>query len=98
MFYFNYGKDNLGKFDAKSDEGLFLGYLFLSKAYRVENYRISSVEEYVHVDFDESPQNMGKGICYVISGVIMENLINYNIPKEDPTATIIKEDIIENQE
>lgn len=98
MFYFNYGKDNLGKFDAKSDEGLFLGYSSLSKAYRVYNHKTSSIEEYVHVDFDESPQKTGKGICYVISGVIMENLINYNIPKEDPPATIIKEDIIENKE
>jgi len=28
-------KDNLGKFDAKSDEGIFLGYSMNSKAYRV---------------------------------------------------------------
>jgi hypothetical protein len=30
-------RDNLGKFDAKSDEGIFLGYSSTSKAYRVFN-------------------------------------------------------------
>ena len=29
--------DNLGKFDAKSDLGIFLGYSIMSKAYRVYN-------------------------------------------------------------
>jgi len=35
-------KDNLGKFDAKSDEGIFLGYSTISKAYRVFNRRTST--------------------------------------------------------
>ena len=30
-------KDNLGKFDSKSDAGIFLGYSNSSKAYRVYN-------------------------------------------------------------
>ena len=28
-------QENLGKFDAKSDEGIFLGYFISSQAYRV---------------------------------------------------------------
>ena len=32
-------KDNLGKFDSKVDEGIFLGYSTSSKAYRVFNKR-----------------------------------------------------------
>ena len=28
FFVLNNGKENLGKFDAKSDEGIFLGYFF----------------------------------------------------------------------
>jgi hypothetical protein len=46
-------KDNLGKFDAKSDEGIFLGYSMNSKAYRVYNKRSLTIEESMHVVFDE---------------------------------------------
>src|ERR1044071_9925640 len=34
-FVHNNGKDNLGKFDARSDEAIFLGYSLTSKAYKV---------------------------------------------------------------
>ncbi|KAH9671187.1 Integrase catalytic domain-containing protein [Citrus sinensis] len=47
-------KDNLGKFDPKSDVGIFLGYSNSSKAYRVYNKRTLVVEESMHVTFDES--------------------------------------------
>ena len=53
-FFYNNGKDNLGKFDPKSDEGIFLSYSASSKAYRVFNKRTLVVEESVHVVFDES--------------------------------------------
>ncbi|KAH9685167.1 Integrase catalytic domain-containing protein [Citrus sinensis] len=47
-------KDNLGKFDPKSDVGIFLGYSNSSKAYRVYNKITLVVEESMHVTFDES--------------------------------------------
>ncbi|KAI4310665.1 hypothetical protein MLD38_035625 [Melastoma candidum] len=47
-------KDNLGKFDAKSDEGIFLGYSTTSKAYRVLNKRTSKIEESINVKIDDS--------------------------------------------
>ncbi|KAJ9536381.1 LOW QUALITY PROTEIN: hypothetical protein OSB04_un000441 [Centaurea solstitialis] len=47
-------KDNLGKFDSKSDDGIFLGYSSISKTYRVFNKRRQSIEETIHVRFDES--------------------------------------------
>ena len=47
-------KDNLGKFDAKSDVGLFLGYSTSSKDFRVFNKRTMVVEESIHVIFYES--------------------------------------------
>jgi len=34
-FVHNNGKNNLGKFDARSDEGIFMGYFMHSKAYRI---------------------------------------------------------------
>ena len=49
-------KDNLGKFDAKSDVGIFLGYSTSSKAFRVFNKRTMVLKESIHVIFDE-PNN-----------------------------------------
>ena len=53
-FILNNGQYNLGKFDAKSDESIFLGYSLTSKAFRVFNKRTLVVEESIHVIFDES--------------------------------------------
>ena len=47
------GKSNIGKFDSRSDEGIFLGYSDRSKAYRVFNKRTLVVEESIHVKFVE---------------------------------------------
>jgi len=57
-FILNNGKDNLGKFDFKSDKGIFLGYSQHGHAYRVYNKRTMLVEESVHVNFDETNQVM----------------------------------------
>ena len=46
-FIYNNGKDNLRKFDPKSDEGIFLGYSNRSKAFRIYNKRTCVVEESV---------------------------------------------------
>ncbi|GJU85870.1 retrovirus-related pol polyprotein from transposon TNT 1-94 [Tanacetum coccineum] len=47
-------KDHLGKFDAKADDGYFLGYSYVLKAFRVFNTRRQQIEETYHVTFDES--------------------------------------------
>jgi len=52
-FVLNNGKENLGKFDEKADNGIFIGYSSNNHAYRVYNKRLMTVEEYVHVVFDE---------------------------------------------
>ena len=53
-FILNNGKESLGKFDAKADEGVCLGYATQSHAYRVYNKRLMTVEESMHVVFDET--------------------------------------------
>nr|GFA25156.1 ribonuclease H-like domain-containing protein [Tanacetum cinerariifolium] len=45
---------HLGKFEAKRDEGYFIGYSMSSKAFRVFNKRTKRVEENLHVDFLEN--------------------------------------------
>ena len=42
-------RENLGKFDAKSDEGIFLGYSTSSWAYKVYNKRTKIVMESINV-------------------------------------------------
>ena len=55
-FVLNNGKNVLGKFDPRSDEGVFVGYVPNSKAYKVFNKRTKVVEESIHVVFDEKPR------------------------------------------
>nr|GEW97103.1 zinc finger, CCHC-type [Tanacetum cinerariifolium] len=43
--------DQLGKFDGKLDEGIFVGYSTTSKAFRVYNIRTRKVEENMHITF-----------------------------------------------
>nr|XP_009587335.1 uncharacterized protein LOC104085085 [Nicotiana tomentosiformis] len=53
-FIQNNGKDNIGKFDPRSDEGIFIGYSINSRSFRVYNKRTLAVEDSVHVIFDEN--------------------------------------------
>lgn len=53
-FIHNNGKDNLGKFNARADESIFIGYSTLSKDFRVFNIRTKTIEESIHVTFDET--------------------------------------------
>ena len=47
-------KDNLGKFDVKSYEATFVGCSNSSKTYRVFNRYTLTIEESMHVKFEES--------------------------------------------
>ena len=47
-------EENVGKFDSRNDEGIFLGYSSTSKAYWVYNKRTIKVMETVNVVIDES--------------------------------------------
>jgi hypothetical protein len=46
-------RENLGKFDTKSDEGIFLGYATNSRAYRVFSKRTETVMEFINVVIDD---------------------------------------------
>ncbi|KAL8092978.1 hypothetical protein AgCh_035017 [Apium graveolens] len=53
-------QNNRGKFDAKSSEGIFLGYSTKSKAYRVYNSVKNKVEESINIAFNESSRNISQ--------------------------------------
>lgn len=52
-FIHNNGKDNLGKFDPHSDEGIFLDYSSISRSYIIFYKRIFAIEESIHIIFDD---------------------------------------------
>lgn len=54
-------KDMLEKFNAKTDEGIFIEYSLSSKAHRVFNLKKIVLEKSIHVEFNETiPQMTGK--------------------------------------
>ena len=64
-------KENVGKFDSRNDEGIFLGYSSLSKAYRVYNKKTMKVMETVNVVIDESSDSYSeKGIEELIKEIL----------------------------
>ncbi|XP_073137494.1 uncharacterized protein [Henckelia pumila] len=50
------GKHHLTAFDAKADEGICIGYSSVSRAYRVFNNKSLTIEENIHVIFDEATE------------------------------------------
>ncbi|GJZ77925.1 retrovirus-related pol polyprotein from transposon TNT 1-94 [Tanacetum coccineum] len=49
-------RDHLGKFDEKADDGFFLGYSLVAKAFRVFNIRRQEMEGTIHVTFSEDDE------------------------------------------
>ncbi|GKF33407.1 hypothetical protein Tco_0106607, partial [Tanacetum coccineum] len=50
--------EDLGKFQAKADIGIFVGYAPSRKGYRIYNKRTHRLMETIHVTFDELHQSM----------------------------------------
>ncbi|GJV63466.1 putative ribonuclease H-like domain-containing protein [Tanacetum coccineum] len=70
--------DSLGKFDGKSDEGLFIGYSLSSKAFRVYNTRTRRVEENLHIGFLENkPMIEGNGPKWLFDIDSLTQSMNY---------------------
>jgi len=61
-FILNNGKDNLGKFDSKADERIFPDYSLHGYVYRAYNKRTILVEEFAHIVFNESNQNVQESV------------------------------------
>lgn len=70
--------DHLGKSEEKSDEGFFVGYSMVSKAFRVYNLRTKKIEENLHVQFLENKANMaGLGPDWLFDLETLSNTMNY---------------------
>ena len=72
-------RENVGKFDSGSDEGIFLGYSSTSKAYRVYNKITMKVMETMNVVIDKSSDSGSKKVSEELSKEILPSE-----PKEVP--------------
>ncbi|GJS92431.1 retrovirus-related pol polyprotein from transposon TNT 1-94 [Tanacetum coccineum] len=75
------GTEPLGKFDAKADDGFFLGYSLVAKAFRIFNIRRQEMEEIFHVTFSEDDEAISKSITE-------DDEINFNENKFFPDVLI----------
>ncbi|GJY63845.1 putative ribonuclease H-like domain-containing protein [Tanacetum coccineum] len=72
------GKDHLGKFDGKANEGFFVGYSINSKAFRVFNSRTRIAEENLHVQFNKhTPIIVGSGPNWLFDIDALTKSMNY---------------------
>nr|GEW76434.1 hypothetical protein [Tanacetum cinerariifolium] len=83
--------DNLGKFEAKGDEGYFIGYSMSSKAFRVFNKRTRRVKENLHVEFLENKAiEKGAGPNWLFDIDSLTKSMNY-VPVDTESSTQVPE-------
>ncbi|GJZ61650.1 retrovirus-related pol polyprotein from transposon TNT 1-94 [Tanacetum coccineum] len=80
-------KDHLSKFDAKADDGYFLEYFVISKAFRVFNIRRQQVKETYHVTFDESMEAIRRSL----TKLTQENIVFEVIAPNEPDIPLTKD-------
>ena len=68
--------DDIGKFDPRSDEVMFLGYSMKTKAFRCFNYRTKTIVEFENVRIDEKFGTK-------------EKMIDYNSDEEEDNSRIV---------
>nr|GFB37620.1 retrovirus-related Pol polyprotein from transposon TNT 1-94 [Tanacetum cinerariifolium] len=84
--------NNLGKFEAKGDEGYFIGYSISSKAFRVFNKRTGRVEENLHVEFLENKAiDKGAGLNWLFDIDSLTKSMNYVPVDVDDCGTDVPE-------
>ncbi|GJX64875.1 hypothetical protein Tco_0299218 [Tanacetum coccineum] len=91
--YIHSHKDHLGKFDEKADDGYFLGYSLVSKAFRVFNTRRQKTKETYHITFDESTDV----IKFTKPLVNYINILESEKPYESPEPVFLKTKVSSDQ-
>ena len=80
-------RENVGKFDTRSNEGIFLVYSSFSKTYKVFNKRTSKVMETMNVVIDEtSTSTTQKEVDQLPKSTLLSAPISNKV-KEDPSPT-----------
>ena len=71
---------NIGKFDARSDEVMFLVYSLKCKAYRCYNQRTNTIVEYANVKVEKNIR-------------VKERMLDYNSDEEEEYSKLVRENI-----
>ncbi|GKD07194.1 retrovirus-related pol polyprotein from transposon TNT 1-94, partial [Tanacetum coccineum] len=81
-------RDHLGKFDKKADDGFFLGYSPVTKAFRVFNIKRQEMEETVYVTFSEDDEDISQSSTE-------EDLptLQNSVTSEEPPEVTIADDL-----
>ena len=80
-------RENLGKFDAKNDEGIFLGYSVNSWAYRVFNKRTKTIMESINIVIDDA----------ISDKIIDESEDTTNLKKKNDDGNLSQDSVVEEQ-
>ncbi|CAI0435035.1 unnamed protein product [Linum tenue] len=80
-------RDQLGKFDSRSDLAIFLGYSVRGQAFRVYNKRTQKVEESVHVKFNEMTPPVETSVPLSFDLSELSNSSDESIEEEVPDQT-----------
>ncbi|GJY74393.1 retrovirus-related pol polyprotein from transposon TNT 1-94 [Tanacetum coccineum] len=97
LFYPTNNHEDLGKFDAKADIGIFVSYAPAKKAFRIYNRRTRIIFETIHVTFDEltamaSEQFSSElGLQYMTPGTSSSGLVS-NPVSQQPCIPPIRDD------
>ncbi|GJW92818.1 retrovirus-related pol polyprotein from transposon TNT 1-94 [Tanacetum coccineum] len=90
--------DHLGKFDEKADDGFFLGYSLVAKAFRVFNIRRQEMEETYHVTFNEADEvitqisTKGDEISFIENRSFLDD--EFLVPRINPSQSIRNDDYL----
>ncbi|KAJ9560535.1 hypothetical protein OSB04_005695 [Centaurea solstitialis] len=90
-----YEMKDMGKFDAKSDESIFIGYSLNSATYRVYNKRTRSIFESRYVDFSETEMYSGASTRETSSSTVEpEPVILPVVEAESSSNTVNEENVL----
>ena len=82
-------RENVGKFDTNSDEGIFLGYSSSSKAYRVFNKTTSKVMETMNVVIDETLTfTTQKEVVQLLKFALPSTLVSDKVEEDSPPTSM----------
>lgn len=83
FFLLSNWKDNLGKFDAKSNEVLFLGYSTSRKTFQILNKHILTIIESIHISLNENNPNFVEIKVFDCAGILDKTLLEDKKPTKD---------------
>ncbi|GJY38372.1 retrovirus-related pol polyprotein from transposon TNT 1-94 [Tanacetum coccineum] len=90
-------QDDLGKFDAKADIGIFVAYAPAKKAFRIYNRMTQIITETIHVTFDDLTSrafeqfSSGPGLQYMTPATSSTGLVS-NPVSQQPCIPLIRDD------